>query len=326
MEEPRSHWLVVLLLAGALALVATVAGTGCATVHVGRRFADLEYELPVRTVDIDGMSIAVAEAGRGEPAVLLVHGLGSNMRVWRGTFDEVAKHHRVVAIDLPGYGRSSKANYYYSMELFAHVVDRVIDKLALRHVVVVGHSMGGQIAMTHALRHPRKAAALVLAAPAGFETFEAGEGAWMTEIVSKEFLKATGPEALYANVANNFAGDVPREGLFLYTDRIAIIDGPEFDDYCYANARSIRAMLKGPVYDRLPEIDVPVLVVFGSDDKLIPNQALHGGSTIEVATRGTQRMKRARLVMLPNTGHLLQLESPDAWNRALLDFLKEVHR
>jgi pimeloyl-ACP methyl ester carboxylesterase len=318
---------VFLLIAGALAFAITVASSGCAAapqVTIGKRFGELEYEmLPTRYLDVEGMKIAYAEAGRG-PAVLLIHGLGSNMRVWRRTFDQLAAHHRVAAIDLPGYGRSSKGNYLYSMSLFARVVDRVIDRLGMKDPVLVGHSMGGQIAMTHALAFPQKARALVLAAPAGFETFEPGEGTWMTEVVNKEFLKATPPEALYMNLANNFAGDVPASAMFLYTDRVAIIDGPEFDDYCYANARSIRAMLKGPVYDRLPEIRVPVLVVFGSDDKLIPNQALHGGTTKEVAERGTKRLKHARLQILPNTGHLLQLEAPEAWNRALLDFLREV--
>ena len=65
--------------------------------------------------------------------------------------------HRVVAIDLPGYGKSAKANYDYSMAFYARIVEASSTQLGLKHVVLVGHSMGGQIAMTHALRYPGKA-------------------------------------------------------------------------------------------------------------------------------------------------------------------------
>lgn len=294
---------------------------GCAAPRTGLTFHEVDYGVPTKVVSVDGIDVAYTDTGRGGPAILLVHGLGSNLLVWRKTVDALARDHRVVAIDLPGYGRSSKKNYPYSMAFFADVVDRVIARLGLDRPVVIGHSMGGQIAMTHALRFPKRSRALVLAAPAGFETFEPGEGQWLVEVVSKEFIKATPPETLYANVANTFAGDVPDEALFLYAHRVQIIDGPEFDAYAYANARSVRAMVKGPVFERLPEIEVPVLVVFGAEDKLIPNQALHGGTTQEVAERATRRLPKARLVLLPGAGHLLQLERPTPWVGAVRHFL-----
>jgi pimeloyl-ACP methyl ester carboxylesterase len=324
-RDEKASWLYWVLAVSAVLLL-WMGWSGCATapagdMKIGLTFRELPYPWATKTINVGGINVAYVEAGRGEKTIVLVHGLGSNMLVWQKTLPVLAQRYHVVALDLPGYGRSQKANYPYSMEFQARVVDRLIDRLLLSHVTIIGHSMGGQIAMTHALLFPGKAEALVLAAPAGFEEFNPGEGNWMTDVVTKDFLKAALPETLYANLTNNFSGEVPRDAMWLFTHRVQIIDGPEFDDYCYANARSVRGMLKGPVASRMGEIRVPVLVVFGTDDKLIPNQALHGGTTREVAEKGTARMPHARLTLLPNTGHLLQLENAEAWNREVLGFV-----
>lgn len=306
-------------------LVALLLLGGCHVPKTGLTFRQLDYGLPVQYADVDGLEIAYVDRGAGPPVVLL-HGLGSNLLVWRQTIEALESDYRVIAIDLPGYGRSSKASYDYSMAFFARVVERTLDRLGVRCPILVGHSMGGQIAMTFALRYPTKLRGLALVAPAGFETFTRGEGAWLSEAVTKDFIKLTPPDAIYTNLANNFAGDVPKEALFMYAHRVAVIDSPEFDDYAYANSRSVRAMVKGPVFDRLPELTAPVLVVFGDEDKLIPNQILHAGTTAEIARRGVERLPNARLILIPRAGHMLQIERPREWTRALRDFLLEVHR
>jgi pimeloyl-ACP methyl ester carboxylesterase len=315
----------LLALFGLSAFAGVLCGAGCGTIRTGLAFRQLDYNLPTRYVTAGGIDLAYTEAGSGPP-VVLVHGLGSNLQVWAPTVRALAPCYRVLALDLPGYGRSQKGNYDYSMAFFARAVDAFLERLGITQPVLIGHSMGGQIALTHALLFPRKARALVLAAPAGFETFEPGEAAWLAEVVSKDFIKKTPPEALWANVANNFAGDVPRAAEWIFRQRVEVIDGPDFDDYAYANARSVAAMLRGPVFARLGEIQVPVLVVFGTEDKLIPNQALHWGDTRRIAVEGSSRLPRGRLVLLPRVGHMLQLEAWRAFARAVLAFLEEVTR
>jgi pimeloyl-ACP methyl ester carboxylesterase len=81
--------------------------------------------------------------------------------------------------------------------------------------------------------------------------------------------------------------------------------------------------VNGPVFARLPEVRVPVLIVFGREDGLIPNPILHGRSTEEVARRGAARFPDARLRFISHAGHMVQFERPDEWNGAVLDFLKE---
>jgi pimeloyl-ACP methyl ester carboxylesterase len=286
-------------------------------------FKRLSYPMPVSHLRVDGMEVAFSDVGVGEPTLLLIHGLGSYMPVWQRNLPALSRAHRVVAIDLPGYGKSSKANYDYSMRFFARVVERVIDELQLQRVVLVGHSMGGQIALTHALRYPGRAEALVLVDPAGFERFGKGEGAWLAAAVDKEFVKATPPEAVYANVAANF-WSMPPEARFMVDDRLRIAGGEELDAYAYAVARSVWSMVHEPVVDRLAEVQVPALVVFGADDGLIPNPLLHGGSTRAVAEEGTARLAHGRLVIVPRAGHMVQFERPAEFDAAVLAFLKEV--
>jgi len=302
--------------------VTALASAGCApATRPGLSFRQLAYPVPTRDLDIDGIDVAYSDCGHGAHTLLLIHGLNSYIPEWQANLGPLSERYRVVAIDLPGYGRSSKGNYLYSMAFFARVVERVIERLDLRHVTLVGHSMGGQIALTHALVYPGRAESLVLVAPAGFETFTAGEQAFILGQLDKNVAKFAPPEAIWAGLGSTVAGDVPPAAEFFYRDRVAIIGGPDWDGFSYAVVRSMAAMARGPVFDRLPRIQVPVLVVFGTDDRLIPNPLLHGGATRAVAEAGVRRLPHGRLVMVPGAGHFVNLERPDVVNRAILEFV-----
>ena len=82
----------------------------------------------------------------------------------------------------------------------------------------------------------------------------------------------------------------------------------------------LRAMIEEPVFDHLPDVRAPTLVIFGADDALIPNAILHGGATGRVA-QNALRIPRARLVVIPRAGHMVQFEKPEPWNRAVVEFL-----
>ncbi|HZS39835.1 MAG TPA: alpha/beta hydrolase [Polyangia bacterium] len=303
-------------------LLSTLLLTASCGPRIGLSFRELHYPVQTQLLDIDHIEVAYSDSGRGDRTLLLIHGLGSYLPVWSRNLDELSQHYRVVAIDLPGYGRSSKANYHYSMRFFARVVERVIEQLRLEHVVLVGHSMGGQIAITHNLLYPNRIDGLILVAPAGLEKFEPGEGGWLADVVTKDFVKLTPLENIYGNLIVNFSS-APREARFMADDRVRIVEGPDFDGYAYAVSRSVRAMIAEPVYDRLPDVGAPTLVVFGGDDALIPNAILHGGDTRQIA-QNALRIPRARLVVIPRAGHMVQFEKPELWNRAVVEFLSSM--
>lgn len=297
------------------------------TPTAGVAFRDLTYPMAVSYLKLDGMEIAYSDTGpapgqRG--SLLLIHGLGSYMPVWRRNLPVLAAGRRVVAIDLPGYGKSSKGDHRYSMDFFADVVEQVIARLGLQRLVIVGHSMGGQIALTHALRHPGRARGLVLLAPAGLETFAPSEGDWLSKATSKEFVMATPPDGVRRNLANNFVA-MPAEAAFMAEDRLRVIGGPDFEAYAQAVSRSVAGMIEGPVFQRLPEISAPALVIFGERDGLIPNPILHkDSSTAAVARRGVERLRGARLELIPQAGHMVQFERPEEVNRLILAFLASL--
>ena len=280
----------------------------------------------MRRLKIGDRLMRVRDEGESKKLPLLfIHGAGSSSVVWMDAVRRLQHGRRVLAPDLPGHGQSDRWHppADVSIAMYRDAVGTLCAQLALDLVILVGHSMGGQIALTHALRYPGRAERLVLVAPAGFERFGRGEGSWLAEAVDKEFVAKTPPEAVYANVAANFYS-MPKEARFMVDDRLRVVGGPDFDAYAYAVARSVYAMVHEPVIDRLSQIRVPVLVVFGEDDGLIPNPILHGGKTRDVAEGGTRLLPRGRLVMIPRAGHMVQFERPAEFDAALLHFLEEA--
>src|SRR5207253_6117299 len=106
-------------------------------------------------VDVGELRLHHTFGGRGAPAVVFVHGLGSSGYIeWRFNLPELARSHRVFAPDLPGFGKSAKPTVTYGIPLFARSVEGYLRALPLGSAVLVGSSMGGRVAMEVALRRP----------------------------------------------------------------------------------------------------------------------------------------------------------------------------
>ncbi|MCA9490995.1 MAG: alpha/beta hydrolase, partial [Myxococcales bacterium] len=183
------------------------------------------------------------------------------------------------------------------------------------------HSMGGQIAMTLALEHPDRVERLVLAAPAGLETFKAGHARWMKEWWH-EGRAMTSSEAEIRHSFVQAVFNVTDEGVErLIEERVRMGKHPSFQGTSVAVSRSIAGMLDFPVASRLGEIAVPTLIVYGTHDKMIPNPIFNGGRTKSVAESGRDAIPGAQLVMIPRAGHTVHHDAADAFNAAVRDFL-----
>jgi pimeloyl-ACP methyl ester carboxylesterase len=283
------------------------------------------YPGPVAHVEVDGRALAVYDGGGGGAPVVLVHGLGTNLSVWRGTIPALeAAGRRVVALDLPGYGLSDKADVSGTMTDFAAAVVGTMDALGLRRSDVVGISMGGQIALTLALDHPDRVRRLALLSPAGIETFTDAESATLKALITPEAVQNTPPAQAAANTAANFyAYDEARDGWIL-AQREAVAAREDFPLYAAANAASVAGMLDGRVFERLGEIAAPTLVLYGTGDRLIPNPYLHPDLTTEaVAEAAGEAIPHAEVHLIPEAGHLVMLERPEAVHARLVQFLGE---
>ncbi len=261
----------------------------------------------------------------GAETLVFVHGLGSYLKLWRHQLDTfAASGYRVVAFDMVGYGKSDKpASFPYTMEAMADVVLEVMAHLGLERPVVVGHSMGGQTALSLAIRHPEALSALVLAAPAGFEHFSRRERAWFKRVFSSALVRSADEQAIWGNIRyNNFSRWQDRHA-WLVEERVRTAKSDAFSAYAYANVRSVHGLLDNDfVRQNLHRVSVPTLIVYGEDDRLIPNPYLHGGRARDVMIYGATHIRDVLLFPLPGCGHMVQMDCSSRFNGATLAFLQ----
>jgi pimeloyl-ACP methyl ester carboxylesterase len=280
------------------------------------------YPDDVQTTTVDGREIAFVDQGSGDP-LLFVHGLGSNLSLWRETMDAFDDSHRVLALDLPGYGLSGKENVPATMSFFSNVVTGFLDKRGIDTVTVVGVSMGGQVSLTLALKAPERVRRLALVSPAGIEPFTPKEGEALKQATTAEGIVTSADEQVRQNTVLNFA-NWSEEYAWIIEQRHALSEREDFEAYAEANARSVAGMLESDVRDRLDEIDVPALVLFGAGDKLIPNQYLHENmTTADVAERAQETLPNATVQLVDGAGHLLMLERLAVFQEELRAFVGE---
>jgi pimeloyl-ACP methyl ester carboxylesterase len=279
------------------------------------------YPHGIRYVDAAGHRIAYYDSATEKPPLLLVHGLGSNLSFWRPNLADLEEAHRVIALDLPGYGCSSKDDVPGTMTFFAETIDAFLETLAVPQVRYVGISMGAQIGMHFALRFAERLERLVLVSPAGIERFSAEEATMLLAAVTPVTIMNDTPENYERSARMNFRRyDEERDG-WLMAQRQAMKSRPDFEGYAHANARSVAGMLNEPVFDLLSQIATPSMVIFGTGDMMIPNRFFRPALTpMDLAELAGRKLPGARIELIEG-GHLLNLEQPQAFALALADFL-----
>ncbi len=328
-----------------LAAILPALLAGCAPRYSSRpplAFQDLPYagpggkawpvafrELP-ETARTYGMGrpprVAYVELNRGGPrgTLVFVHGLGSYLKFWWFQLDAFAADGwRVVALDLPGYGKSEKpASFPYTMEAMADAVRELVRALGVSRPVFVGHSMGGQTALSYAIRFPGEVRALVLTSPAGFERFSDREKEWFRRSYSTTLVKKLPEYGIWGSVAQaNFSRFRP-ELYWLVEERVRLAKDPDFDSYAYAQVRSVNGLAADDfVRESLGRISAPTLVVYGDEDKLIPNPFMLAGFPASVFEAGARAIPGARTAPLRGCGHAVQLDCPREYREAVRGFL-----
>ena len=308
-----------------MAVVFGACSTPYSAIRNIKSFDELNYKYPVKKVYLpeNEFTIAYTDEGKGDNTIILIHGLGSYLRAWEKNIGELSKNNRVIAIDLPGYGKSSKEPHTGMMTFYAGIVNELVKELKLNKVVIGGHSMGGQIGMTTYLKYPQIVKGLVLAAPAGFERFTKGQKQWFRDVMTVDGVRLTTPEAIQNNLASNFFRQ-PKDADFMVSERMEMRSADDFIPYCYAVVQSVQGMVDNPVIDYLQDIKVPTLIFFGENDNLIPNRYLNPGRTVEIAKYGASKIHNSKLVMIPKTGHFLMFEKPEVFNKETIDFIKSL--
>ena len=242
-------------------------------------------------------AIAYLEAGPANgPVILFLHGLGDSALIWSQSVAALQTDYRCIAIDLPGHGNSSADAFNYKMYAYADAVAAFIKSLNLRSFSLVGHSMGGQISIILSLRFPALINKLALVAPAGFEQFTEYE---------KKMLK------LGASFGNGWNLPGGQQNTDAATRQLTL-------------QKSMEGMLSEPIYDFLPQLTVPTLVIFGDQDAFIPNRYLHHTQTsAAIAREGASLIPEAELQLFNRCSHYPQTEHPELFVNSIVEFLKK---
>ena len=264
----------------------------------------------------------IVRGDKGSP-IVLVHGFGASTYTWKGNIDALAKHHRVYAFDMKGFGLSAKPRdgQYHMMEYTRHLLG-FLDAMKLDKVILVGHSLGGAVAARFTLLNPDRVAALVLVAPAplpmagvtaprenggGIADLKAPPTATSRMLVTllRASLTKERVEAGLKGVYHDPAMVTPE--LVEVTYRPITIDGA---------AEALASMSKtpppGPKLPTLDNLKLPALVLSGAFDKVLP---------ASLAETYAHSIPGAKSFVFKNSGHGPQEEEPAVFNEKILEFL-----
>ena len=253
-------------------------------------------------------ALHVCDSQQGERCIVLLHGYLESMLVWEEFVPLLYKQVRVVTLDLPGHGISVVQGEVHTMEFLADTVAAAIRALGITRCTVVGHSMGGYVALAMCERHPELLDGLVLlSSTPNPDTEEKAENRRreiaLVRAGRKELLARVAPEAGFAEENRPRMKDAIEE----LTEQVFITED-----------EGIVALLNGMIArkdqnEMLRTTKVPVLFILGRKDNYIP---------VEVAEKMVAEHPEAKVVWLEHSGHMGFLEEPEATAAALLDFVK----
>ena len=241
--------------------------------------------------------------GRGDTTLFLIHGFGESLFTWRALVDPLAAHYRVVAVDLPGFGGSSKPDAPYSVSSMTGRLSDFLDRHVQGPVIVVGHSMGGQLAAALALARPDRINAAVLIAPAGYGLGLAG----IADTISPEKATAIG---WYLASRAMLLPEHDAEWLG-EPDSIATYTLMTDPNYRRAAARILDEFDFRSLRSGFGRIRQPVLLIWGALDPVIP---------YALADSIRALLPCGRLAPLSSALHRPQVETPDTVTSLILGF------
>jgi len=275
-----------------------------------------------------GLSLHQTRGGRGDPPVLFIHGLGSSGYIeWRFTLPVFARSRRVLAPDLPGFGRSEKPRLPYGLRLFERTIYDYVRTVAEGPADVVGTSMGGRIAIDFALTHPRLVRRLVLVNSLGLGPPRPGPFYPLVavprvgEAVLRGLRGALGglPPALIRKAAGRSRGMSVDPERALGAGYLADLrEMHAAEGYHEAYLATVRSLARPDTFSatdltaHLAEVGVPLLLVWGADDPLFP---------IATARRAHRLLPNSGLAVIKGAGHTPQVERPDEFNQVVARFL-----
>ncbi len=273
-------------------------------------------------IPVGELTIHYKEMGAGEPVFILLHGFGASAFSWREVMAPFSELGRVIAYDRPAFGLTSrpmpgewKGENPYSPESQAAIVVGLMDALGIEKAYLVGNSAGGTVSVYTALTYPERVSGLILVDAAIYTG--GGSPAWARPFLGTPQMRHLGP--LLARQIATSGDDFIRTAFHdpsLVTPEILAgyrkpLQANNWDRALWELTAASRPL---GLAERLDELNLPVLVLTGDDDRIVPTEeSIRLGGEISGAT----------LVVIPNAGHLPHEEKPQEFMQAVRDFLNE---
>lgn len=275
----------------------------------------IDWRRHLRQVELPGARVDYVEIGEGKP-IVFIHGISGSWENWLENLPHFGRGHRAIALDLPGFGGSPMPSWTIDMYAYGRLVHDFCEKLGIeRGATLVGNSMGGLVAAEAVLSAPQRFERLVLVSAAGlintwlphqrgtatsraWGTFGPGFGRAAREVVSRRLARY-----LMFRLFVRYPGRLRKE--LLWEQMASGLPAPGFAD-------ALDAVIEYDARDRLEEIEIPTMIIWGFDDWVISAMA---------ALSYHRRIPHSRLEIFERTGHVPQMERPARFNRVLEEFL-----
>lgn len=269
-------------------------------------------------IQVNGVNLHYKRYGSGEPVFILLHGFGASLFSWREVTAPLADFGTVIAYDRPAFGLTERPLEWegespYSQDSQVELVIGLMDALGIEKATLVGNSAGGTISMLTALKYPERVERLILVDPAVYAG--GGAPAWVRPLLGTPQMRRLGPlfarqiqtrGAEMVELAWHDPGKIMPDVMEGYQKPLQV---ENWDKALWELTVSSR---ESGLDKRLNEFDLPVLVITGDDDRIVPTE-----QSVQLASE----IPNTELVVIPQCGHVPQEECPNEFMQAITDFL-----
>jgi len=286
----------------------------------------LENTVPAETlvdedskfIEVNGINVHYKTYGQGEPVFILMHGFGASLFTWHEVTIPLAEYGTIIAYDRPAFGLTERPMEWdgenpYSQDAQIELVVSLMNALDIEQAILVGNSAGGTLAMLTALKYPERVQSLILADPAVYSG--GGAPAWIRPLLGTPQMRHVGP--LFARMFQTRGSEMV-ELAWHDPSKITteIVDGYQkplqIEDWDKVLWELTIASSESDLAERLNEFNMPVLIITGDDDRIVPT---------EESIRLASDLPNAELVIIEESGHLPHEEQPEEFMKAVQEFL-----
>jgi pimeloyl-ACP methyl ester carboxylesterase len=288
-----------------------------------KRYATRFQKQPVTMAYMD-----VPAVGKTRGVVLMFHGKNFASDYWAPVIAGLTQAgYRVIAPDQIGFGKSSKPDVKYGFDELAGTTKQLLSSLGIKHVSVVGNSMGGMVAVRFARLYPQTVSKLVLENPLGLEDYSKDIPPQTNETLLK--LEMAQTEQTYRRFMNSYFPTWKPDYEKFVEMYARVKNGPDYARYSLASVLTYQMIADQPTVQDLPKLTMPTLLIIGQKDRTVfgrrfaPPEAVKAlGNFPALGKNAAQVIAHAQLVPVEQSGHVPHLEVPDFFNKTVIEFLQ----